>query len=368
MNFRRLRPILALFLLILTLFMGGCSNNPKTDDAVPALAGVRIKTGILQNQAVINGKLEAVQTASVVSKVTGKVREVKVDVGVGVKKGQVLMNLEADDLQANIEVVRSALDSAQIAHDLAAKNYERGKALLASGALSQASFDDNYEGAYRKTEAALRSARANLEKARIAYEDTFIKAPFSGVITARSVNPGEIVLPQAPVISMVNLDQVLVKLGVGESQINQLKTGQTAEVTVAAASPKVFIGTITAISPAADLQTKAYTVKIQVDNPRHILKPGMFAEVKMKAQPEKGLLLPKTALINEAGNSCSVFIVENGKAEKRKLLLGSSDQQNTMVLSGLKEGETAILAAPADLQDGQQVQVRAENSAIQEGE
>lgn len=364
MNFRRFRPVLILFILLLPWLAGGCRNQNNADQAKLALTGIRVKNGMLQNQATVNGKLEAVQTASVVSKVTGKVREVKVDVGMSVKRGQVLMNLEADDLQANIEVARSAADSAQVTYDLAAKNYERGKALLASGALGQASFDDNYEGACRKTEAALRSARANLEKARIAYEDTFIKAPFSGVITARTINPGEIALPQTPVITMVNIDQVLVKLGVGESQINQLQEGQTAQVIVAAASPKAFTGTITAISPAADLQTKAYNVKIQVENPRHILKPGMFAEVKIKAQPEPGLLLPKTALINKAGDSCCVFAVENGKAEKRKLVVGSSDQQNILVLNGLKEGETVILAAPADLRDGQQVQIRVGNAAI----
>ncbi|MDD3268590.1 MAG: efflux RND transporter periplasmic adaptor subunit [Syntrophomonadaceae bacterium] len=362
MNLSLYRGRLVCLVLVALFLIGGCSEN--TSDSKQVFSGVRVENGILQSQTAINGKLEAVQNASVVSKVSGKVQAVNVDVGSVVKQGQVLMNLEADDLEANIQLAQAALDTAQIAYELATKNYERGKVLIASAALSQASFDDNYDGPYRKMEAALRSAQASLEKAHIAYHDTFIRAPFSGVITTKNINPGEIVLPQVPVITMVNIDQVLVKLGVGESQINQLKTGQTAEVMVAAAAKQTFTGTISAISPAADLQTKAYTVKIQVDNPRHVLKPGMFAEVKINTQPEPGLLLPKTALIDKAGDSCSVFAVENGKAKKRELVVGGSDQQNTLVLSGLKEGETVILAAPADLQDGQQVQIRVDNPAI----
>ncbi|RYD03926.1 hypothetical protein N752_17745 [Desulforamulus aquiferis] len=130
-----------------------------------------------------------------------------------------------------------------------------------------------------KAEAALKSAQANLKKEQVALADMSIKAPFSGIIAARNVNPGEMAGTQNTLLSLVNLSQVVIGTGVDEETINRLEANQSVKVKVSAIPGKEFPGKITNIAPAMEPQTKTYPVKIQIDNQEQLLKPGMFAEV-----------------------------------------------------------------------------------------
>ncbi|SHE93366.1 RND family efflux transporter, MFP subunit [Desulforamulus putei DSM 12395] len=276
------RNILTAILLSVLVFLYGCnqpadnSRQVQNDKATtPASSEKETKQSVIT----FSGKIEAVQWANLVSKVAGKVASVHVDIGSFVKTGQLLVSLAAEDKAAEIEEAATQVDSARVEYELALKSYQRGKELLAAQAISQADYDNLYEGPFKKAEVKLRSARATLQKKQIAYDDMFIKAPFAGVITAKNINPGEMAGTQSPVLTLVNLDQVVIKGAVNENHINKLKIGQQVRVKVAAISDKPFTGKISNIALAADPQTKAFPVKIQVDNPEHLLKPGMFAEV-----------------------------------------------------------------------------------------
>jgi len=364
MSKRRFSFGLVLFLLLQFPFLSGCDKvkNASSNTSL-TFNGIQVKKGQLQNDTLVSGKIEASQTVNVVSKVSGKVEYVNVDVGSEVKEGQVLLNLEANDLEANIDSTQATADTAKINYDLALKQHQRGQELLSSSAISQADYDNNYQGTYLKAEAGLRSARSNLEKAQIAFQDTFVRAPFNGVVTARNINPGEIALPSVPVISLVNFDQVVIKGGVNENQINQLSSGQVVQVKVAAVAEQPFAGMIAQISPAADPQTKAYTVKIQVDNLKHLLKPGMFAEVKISDQQEQLLIIPRLAIMSDSDKNM-VFVVENGAAQKKIIEIGLSDQNNAVVTAGLKEGDTIIVSNLEMLKEGQQVKVQINGSTF----
>ena len=270
--------------LLLALLLTGCSestpgdpnnSNPKTTKTAQADPPQRPS----QAAAVISGKIEAVQTANLVSKIAGKVAVVHVDLGTPVKAGQVLMSLDAGDKAADIDVSAAQVNSAQVEYDLAQTNFQRGKELLAAQAIAQADYEKTYEGPFKRAEAQLQSAQASLKKQQITYNDMFMKAPFAGVITARNINPGEMAGTQNTVFTLVNLDQVVIKGMVNENIINQLQNGQAVKVRVPAASAKEFTGVINNLGLSADLQTKGFPVKVKLDNPEHILKPGMFAEV-----------------------------------------------------------------------------------------
>lgn len=376
-------------LLVLALLAAGCGKKKAGDGASsgpPAVQTARAEMGVLEGGAVITGKLEAVQQANIVPKVPGKVARVEVDVGSRVGAGQVLVALENKDLadrlnqaeaavaqaEAGLAQAQAGLKTAEAKLAVDEANYKRAKELLAAGAISQAAFEGQYELPYnlskqqveqaqalvRVQEAALAAARANASLARTAYEDSFIRAPFSGVVTARYINPGEMAA-SAPVVSLANLDKVVVKATCGEKLINQLRVGQKVKVVVAAVRPAPFEGVITHIGPAAEAQTKAFPVKVEIDNPEHVLKPGMFAEVRLEASTSEQLLVPREALVRE-GESAYVWVVKEGKAQRRAVTPGESDGKKVAILSGLEPGEEVITAGYEGLADGAEVRVKGE--------
>lgn len=379
--------VLLLVISLLTILLVGCGASDETNQAGEGLPVTVAKAtqGKLQGTIGITGKIEAVQSANVVCKVPGKVASISVDIGSTVTAGQLLLSLDARDLaaavtqaeasvaaaQAQVETARAAIETAQVTYDAAKKNYDRGLELVKAQAISQYEFDNNYEKPYKLAQTGLASAKAalnsaqsqvtvaqaGLQKAQVAYNESLVTAPISGVVTARNVNPGEMATTTSPVVTIVNLDKVVVKASVNEEQVNKLKTGEKVMVRVAAVSEKPLEGKVTNISLAADPQTKAYTVKVQLDNPQHLLKPGMFAEVMVNDSQDQGLIVPRQAVIPEKENHF-VFVVENGVAKKRMVEVKLADDKNVLISSGLKEGEEVVSSGQASLKEGQKVYVK----------
>ncbi|HAG08499.1 MAG TPA: hypothetical protein DCK87_02885, partial [Desulfotomaculum sp.] len=239
----------------------GCSKKPATGVSSEAelteVNTILVKKSFLDNQFIFPGKIEALQSANIVAKVPGKVATVQVDLGSKVAAGQVLVTLENKDLADRVQQARAGIEQAQAASKLAQAalqaaeaglataqanfevaeaNYQRGQELLAAQAIPEAVFQAEYELRYKQAkeqaekalpaqiktahaqadqaQAGLKSAQASLSLARTAYEDSFIRAPFSGVIAARNINPGEMASLAVPLISLLNLNKVAVKINV----------------------------------------------------------------------------------------------------------------------------------------------------------
>jgi len=258
----------------LLLFLSGCGSRPeaKLTSSTPAKA-----SGAAIMESTVSGRAEAAQSVKVVSKLAGKVADVFVDMGSDVKQGQVILQLDARDLKASVDSAQASLDSAQITYKYALANQQRAEPLKNSGAMSQADYDNNYLGVLERAKAAVNLAQASLDKAVINYEDSTVKAPISGTVTALNVKSGEYISPQTPAVTIINLDEVQIKLFVNENKINDLKTGQPYKVSVPAIPGQTFQGKVTNISGAADTASKAYPVKITVKNPQHLIKDGMYA-------------------------------------------------------------------------------------------
>lgn len=383
--------LLLLLVTAFAVFAAGCSGGSKEKGAKDPGAEVpvtvaRAEKGVLQDVVSVTGKIEAVQSANVVpSGAGGKVAQVLVDVGDRVQKGQMLVILE-NQLQAaevrrteamvaaaraQLEQAEGALSISRAELEKAAANYERGKELLAGGALAQAAFESQYELPYQRAKeaaertvpaqvraarASLAQAEAALQAARESYDNTFIRSPISGVVTARNVNPGEMASAAVPAVSVANLDAVVVKVTVAEDVINSLKEGQKVEVRVAAVSERPFTGTIYSIAPAADQATKAFPVKVKLSNPQHTLKPGMFAEVRLTRKQQKAVLLPREAVVSQDGREV-VWLVEDGKAVCRKVKTGASDGTRIAILEGVPEGAVVVTVGQGSLRDGVKVKI-----------
>lgn len=363
-----------IFFLAVALLAAGCSRgkNAPGEGRDITVSTAKVEMTSLDRGTAVSGKLEALESANVVSKIPGKVASVNVDIGSLVQAGDVLVTLEANEMAASVAQAQAAANAAgsgreqaQSDYEVAKSNYERGQALLAQGAISQSDFDNKFALPYRKAEElALRGsgaqysqALAALQLARANYANSIITAPISGVITARNINPGELAGTSTPVVAVVNLDKVVVQASVGEDKINELKMGDKVQVKVSAASPSPFEGTITNIALAASSSTKAFPIKIQIDNTNHVLKPGMFAEVPLSRSTAPALTVPREAVVNDSGKNY-VWVINDGTVSKKEVSTGASDGVKIVITAGLSEGQDVAISGQEDLKEGLKVKVR----------
>lgn len=348
-------PLFVLMALLI-FFSPGCSKTTTTASG-PAKTQVmvdaaQVKTGTLSLSNTVNGKLEALNSANVVAKSSGKVADIAVDVGSSVAAGQVLISLESDDLAAALRLAEAGVETAQINYDLAQKQFERGRELHDAGAISQSDFDVNYQAALDKARIALKSAQATQDQQQAKYNDSFIKSPLDGVVTTRNINVGEQAGSASTLITVMNLDKVIVNINVLEDQVNRLHVGQQVEVKVSAVSDTPFTGAITNIASAASTSSKVFPVKVHIDNRDHVLKPGMFAEVTFTVTGKTGLLVPNTAVTSYNGSQ-KVFLIKEDIARDTPVVAGESDSQYTLIVSGVSEGDEVIInGTDAALKDG----------------
>lgn len=388
--------ILGFVFIVLVLLVSGCGQGKNGQDNKNAgeVTVITAKAVTLDRAATAGGKLEALESANLVSKISGKVATITVDVGSRVKAGDLLLSLDAEDLAALVRVAEANLQKAKTSDLPSLKNqalskltakeatynnaeieYTRAKTLLGDGAVSRQAFDQaekayllaksEYEEAKKNLEIVnsgtvpdtVRLLEAQLAQARANYANSRITAPISGVITARNINPGELASPSQPVLSIVNLDKVVLRVDVAENLINTIKEGSVVDVKVPAVSTATFKGTITNVALAANPSTKAYQVKIQIANPGHLLKPGMFAEAELKGKAGEAITIPRQALL-KTGDNNAVWLVADGTARKREIIIQTLDDKNVLVLSGLNNGEKVIVDGMKSLSENDKVTTR----------
>jgi len=368
--------------LIVLSALAGCAGQEKQaagggEVSIPVKTAAVAK-GVLADTTVVSGKLEALEASNVVpGGQGGKVYAVNVALGDKVSKGQVLVTLEntaqaaaVRQAQEGVAQCEAALEVSRINYEQAKANYERGKQLYDSGAIAQAGqggFETAFELPYKQAKvdfeqvkpAAIAAARAALASAQEQYNNTLIKSPISGVVTAVNVDPGELASPASPtpIVTVVNLSKVVVKAAVTENQINAIKRGQKVPVLISAVSATPITGTITNIALAADPVSKAYPIKVQIDNPELKLKPGMFAEVQLTGEKKEALIIPKEAVV-KIDSRDNVWVVNDNKAVSRPVTVGASDGNNIEIKDGLKEGEQVVVLGQDSLQDNAKVAVK----------
>lgn len=301
----------------------------------------------------INGKLAANIEVSIVPKMPGKVAKVLFNIGDRVHKGDVLVCLDSTELQAQLKQAQAGLATAEAGYADAKKNLERMKSLFEQGAVSQQQLD------MAQTQLAVGNpdgAAATVQLIQAQLANTVITSPVNGIVSARNIEVGEMA-GQAPVITIVDIDKVIVETDVIESEVNKIKEGQTVDVKVSAVREKPFQGIIATISPATDNRSSAFPIKIEISNPEHKLKPGMFAEVKLALDTKKDtLVIPKEAVI-DSGDKKFVFKIENDKAIYTEIKTGLNDDTRVEVLSGLAAGDSVVTQGRNKVQDHTPVMV-----------
>ncbi|WP_084082404.1 efflux RND transporter periplasmic adaptor subunit [Desulforamulus aeronauticus] len=360
-----------LLILILSMLLG-CAKETKQNQQQAkgnqpgtGVKIVKVSEGTLKESMTLSGTLQALNSANIVAKSSGKVASIEADVGSRISAGQILMSLEADDLAAAVSAAEANVETAKVTYDLALKKYERGKELMQSQAIAQADFEENYEGSLRKAQAAVKASQSALAQSQVRYNDTVIKSPLGGIVTARNIEVGELAGTSTPLFTVSNLDQVVVIVNVNEQQVNKLAEGMKVGVRVTAANQNQLTGVVSNIALAADAKLKVFPIKVQLANPDHQLKPGMFAEVLLEKELESSLLIPREAVLTIDGKS-RVFVVEDGVARERLVETGPTDGRNISILKGLAKDEEIITNNVSSMKDGQRVNIQTEGTMAKE--
>ena len=313
-----------------------------------------VKTRDLRQLMPLSGSLRAVNQASVKAKVAGEVREVLVREGEAVQAGQVLVRMDPSDYQARLDQAKGALQAARGQLDIATKARDNNKALMDKGFISKNAFD-NAASQLDIAVANVESARGALDVAQKALADTVIRAPISGLVSMRMVQPGEKVSADNRLLDVVDLSQMEMEAAVPAGDIMHVALGQEVQVHIEG-MPAPLTGKVARINPATQLGSRSIMAYIQIDNPKGALRVGMFGEAQLTTAKKAGVLtVPRTAVQADAGKTF-VYAIEHSVLVQKPVTLGiqgdDGDGGAFEVLGGLAGGAQIVRANLGTLRSG----------------
>jgi len=302
----------------------------------------------------LTGTLRGNQESDVAADAPGKVVQTLVERGQIVKRGQVLVTLDARGaaLTANAAEAQSKVAESQL--EQAKRECERVKNLLETKAISQAEFDRQTADCTAKQFSA-QAAQAQSQSAVKLLGDTRVRAPFDGVVGERFVNVGQYVGSTTKVLSMYEADPLRLQLTVPEADLAMVNMDMHVQFNVAAFPEQKFESVVKFVSPNVREATRDMVMEAIVPNGEKKLKPGMFAVAKVPLGEHSHPVLPQAAMIKEE-TGARAFVVVQGQVQERVLQLGSTQGDVTAILSGVKAGESVVLSPGPDVHDGAKVQ------------
>ena len=358
-----MKNLLKIIVIATLVFTTSCGKEKTTIVDNRPIVTVKVSTPSSESSTYISasGKVEAVQNANLSTRMMGFIDNIYVNVGNKVSKGQLLLSINSSDISAQKAQVNASITEATAAFNNAEKDYNRFTALFKENSASQKEMDDisaNYEMSKARLEAA--NQMKNQVNAQLSYSN--IKAPFSGVITGKFVNKGDMANPGMPLISLETPGKYQVISMVPESEITSIKKGTNVNVLVKSTN-KLITGKVTEVSSSAKNTGGQYLVKVILDKTDVKLLSGMFTSVQFPVEKTANtktslIVIPKSALIKQ-GQLTGVYTVGNNNvAILRWLRVGKTFGNQVEVLSGLSAEEQYIVSAEGKLYNGAKISIQ----------
>ena len=411
MSFRKPFGLISLVVLLVAFAAGTACNRSKgapnnnAATAPPAVIDVSTTAAVvrqLPRYFEATGSFAANEKSDVMPSTTGKVVALGVDMGSYVRRGQMVVTLDAVDLRLRLEQAQAQLEqskatqrqneakiglrpgqkftpenvpevaAARASLDLAEKNLRRYEKLIESGDVSRAALDqqrsqrdqlrEQYNVAIHQAQqnyasvanakAAVDAAESQVGLAKRSLSYAIVIAPISGFVSERTANLGEYVSPQQKVATIVNLNPLRVRIDIPEQAIPRVHVGESVSVRVSAYPDRNFAGHIARISPNVTPTSRTLTVEAEVQNPNGELKPGQFATVRiLMPQNETAVLVPQRAL-HQVSGATYVFVIKNGRAEQRLVQSGQTEGDLIEIKSGVSADEIVATGNVDQLSDG----------------
>ena len=350
--------------LAATLLLSACGRRNKPADAGQKPASAMTVTVEVVRKAQVARSVEATgsiqpwQEVIIGPEVGGyRVSAVLVDVGDKVKRGQTLVRLSADMLEAEVASRQAALRSAEARATNAAAAYRRGQTIASTGALSQANLD-TLTADQVATQAQVETTKSDLATSTLRLKYTQVIAPDDGVVTSRLVSVGQVAQAGGEMLRLLRQGRVEWRAEVPESRLAQIKSGQ--DVSITSADGTVIAGKVRAVAPTVMVNNRSALVYVDIQNGN--ARPGMFARGRIGIGQGEALLVPVTSVVMQDGYSY-VFVLKAGDVVERRLVQPVGVQGDSMeIASGLVAEETIAVKGAGLLKDRDPVRVAREGA------
>lgn len=351
----------------LVVGVAACGGS-EAAEAAPEDAALVLGTGDVQaaqlsqvaGGIVLTGSLQPYRTVEVKAQVPGIIGALNVDRGDPVRQGQALATIEAEGIRGQAAGARAGVAAAQAQLALAQQRLESARTLYEAGAMSQLDFRAA-QAAYEAARAQLAAAEAQSAGAGEQARRATVTAPITGEISDRQVNGGEAVNPGQTLFSLVSTEFLELAGQVPVDQAARVRQGQPVEFQLDAYPGQLFRGTVQRVEATANQDTRQIGVYLRLANPNRALVGGLFATGRVLAEGGQSALVVPAAAIRGSGSATYVWLIENGAAVRRPVVVGVRDDVRGVVAitTGLEPGDQVVVA-PGELREGAQVRIGAQ--------
>lgn len=331
-----IRPLTA---MVAALAITSCNNSEQetvtTEEELPKVEVQKVFKQDVNQLAQYTATVEAYKTNNISTSTPNRIKDILVDVGYKVSKGQKVVTLD----NVNIDQLKVRLDNME-------REYNRAVQLLEIGGGTQQSVDQ------LKTE--LDAAKRQYDNM---VENTVLISPINGVVTARNYDPGDMTGAQ-PILTIEQVQPVKVLVNVSEGEFTKVKKGMKVNISLDVYGDEEFTGTVSLIHPTINPSTRTFTVEIEISNSGERIRPGMFARVNFNFGTSSRVVVPDRAVIKQTGSGDKyVYVYNNGTVTFHKVQLGQRIDNTYEVISGVEDGAEVIITGQSRLVNGGKAQL-----------
>ncbi len=349
--------------IVLAAALLGCGrpSDPAGEQHVPPVVVITPQRHDAVLRITLPGDLVGFYESSLFAKVTGYLKTISVDKGDWVKSGQELAEIEVPELQQRLERARASLEVERVSYDRLENVWKSDRRLVAR---------QDVDVAYGK----FLEAKAEVDELEAMVSYTRIISPFDGVVTARYVDPGALIKAvgeqsarapselsvhpsgnSTPVLTVARIDKLRTYTYVPEREVSLIRRGMPATLTLSEFPGREFEGTVARFATSLDLSTRTMLTEVDIDNPRHELYPGMYANVTLELKRHRAALEVPPAAVAGGPEGSFVYVVSGGRLSKRQVKEGIATTDYVEITSGLAGNEQIVSTASPTLTEGEQV-------------
>lgn len=320
--------------------LAGCAQKKKTAETTEQKT-VLVKTAAAESRTIAQNEeftanIEAYKENDITPAVSGvRINRILVDVGDHVRRGQLLVEMDPTQYNQQLVNLKNAEDT-----------YNRTKQVYDVGGVSKQNYDQASNALTQQ-----REVTANLRK------NVKLLSPIDGIVTARNSEAGNLFSNQ-PILHVMQINKLKVTVSISEQYYTKVKIGTAVKVMADVFPDQTFEGKVTLIHPSVDPATRTFTVEVTIPNAKEQLRPGMFSRTIFNMGDKTGILIPDVCIQRQSGtNERYVYVIKDGKAERRVVEVGRQVDDKVDILSGVSDGETVATTSLSKLSTGTPVKV-----------